>query len=455
MGQISRKSSNKIKSRKSSNKIKSRKSSNKIKSRKSSNKIELHPKLKEFKNKAKVNKILNNLVSHMNALIKKMEKSDNKNNNTVLSNFKKFLKKDGKRFGLKMESNELKHIKTSLQKGGAPKDEPDKPEDRLTNRDQDNNTNARSLGQAITHNLMDRINEEGLTTENLELFRRLMEEYRLQEQHDNYMRADEDEEWRTQMEWRGNAALNALNTISRYAVGVASYAGAHYTLQLANGLTGPVLRIISSICSFIFISFLGAIADGINGITSRIPLYGGNAIEHPRDAWNRVRDEADFGDNPSGLAGIMRDLEEAGEGGYYVSFLIFFFLYLGVFSMAYQVWNSEDISMFWGFFRARRNAPLGPGQEANMLEDRRHRSNRRTRTNRRTRREQQRTLANSNRSNSRSRTPSPSPSKQLNDEGKRSKRKTKKIKKKKTRKSKHNKKRKNRKQSKKKKKAKK
>ena len=445
MGQISRKSSNKIKSRKSSNKIKSRKSSNKIKSRKSSNKIELHPKLKEFKNKAKVNKILNNLVSHMNALIKKMEKSDNKNNNTVLSNFKKFLKKDGKRFGLKMESNELKHIKTSLQKGGAPKDEPDKPEDRLTNRDQDNNTNTRSLGQAITHNLMDRINEEGLTTENLELFRRLMEEYRLQEQHDNDMRADEDEEWRTQMEWRGNAALNALNTISRYAVGVASYAGAHYTLQLANGLTGPVLRIISSICSFIFISFLGAIADGINGITSRIPLYGGNAIEHPRDAWNRVRDEADFGDNPSGLAGIMRDLEEAGEGGYYVSFLIFFFLYLGVFSMAYQVWNSEDISMFWGFFRARRNAPLGPGQEANMLENRRTRSNR-TRRNR----SNQQTLANSNRSNSRSRTPSPS--KQLNDEGKRSK-----IKKKKpiNRKSKRNKKRKNKKQSKKKKKAKK
>ena len=381
----------------------------------------------------------------MNALIKKMEKSDNKNNNTVLSNFKKFLKKDGKRFGLKMESNELKHIKTSLQKGGAPKDEPDKPEDRLTNRDQDNNTNTRSLGQAITHNLMDRINEEGLTTENLELFRRLMEEYRLQEQHDNDMRADEDEEWRTQMEWRGNAALNALNTISRYAVGVASYAGAHYTLQLANGLTGPVLRIISSICSFIFISFLGAIADGINGITSRIPLYGGNAIEHPRDAWNRVRDEADFGDNPSGLAGIMRDLEEAGEGGYYVSFLIFFFLYLGVFSMAYQVWNSEDISMFWGFFRARRNAPLGPGQEANMLENRRTRSNR-TRRNR----SNQQTLANSNRSNSRSRTPSPS--KQLNDEGKRSK-----IKKKKpiNRKSKRNKKRKNKKQSKKKKKAKK
>ena len=248
------------------------------------------------------------------------------------------------------------------------------------------------------------------------------------------------------MDWRGNTAVNALNTISRYAVGVASYAGAHYTLQLANGLTGPVLRIISSICSFIFISFLGAIADGINGITNRIPLYGGNAIEHPRDAWNRVRDEADFGDNPSGLAGIMRDLEEAGEGGYYVSFLIFFFLYLGVFSMAYQVWNSEDISMFWGFFRARRNAPLGPGQEANMLE------NRRTRSNRRTRREQQRTLANSNRSNSRSRTPSPSQSKQLNDEGKRSKRKTKKIKKKKTRNIKRNKKRKNKKQSKKKKK---
>lgn len=443
---------------------KPRKSSNKIKSRKSSNKIELHPKLKEFKNKAKVNKILNNLASHMNALIKKMEKSDNKNNNTVLSNFKKFLKKDGKRFGLKMESNELKHIKTSLQKGGAPKDEPDKPgsrEDRLTNRDQDNNTNARSLGQAITHNLMDRINEEGLTTENLELFRGLMAEYRLQEQHSNDMDAYKLEEWRTQMEWRGNTAVNALNTISRYAVGVASYAGAHYTLQLANGLTGPVLRIISSICSFIFISFLGAIADGINGITNRIPLYGGNAVEHPRDAWNRVRDEADFGDNPGGLAGIMRDLEEAGEGGYYVSFLIFFFLYLGVFSMAYQVWNSEDISMFWGFFRARRNAPLGPEQEANMLE------NRRTRSNRRTRREQQRTLANSNRSNSRSRTPSPSPSpsqsKQLNDEGKRSKRKTKKIKKKKTRnrninrnrKSKRNKKRKNRKQSKKKRKAKK
>ena len=429
----------------------SRKSSNKIKSRKSSNKIELHPKLKEFKNKAKVNKILNNLVSHMNALIKKMEKSDNKNNNTVLSNFKKFLKKDGKRFGLKMESDELKHIKTSLQKGGAPKDEdksnkPDKDdspegEDRLTNRDQDNNTNARSLGQTITHNLMDRINEEGLTTENLELFRGLMAEYRLQEQHSNDMNADELEEWRRQMEWRGNTAVNALNTISRYAVGVASYAGAHYTLQLANGLTGPVLRIISSICSFIFISFLGAIADGINGITNRIPLYGGNAIEHPRDAWNRVRDEADFGDNPGGLAGIMRDLEEAGEGGYYVSFLIFFFLYLGVFSMAYQVWNSEDISMFWGFFRARRNAPLGPGQEANMLD------NRRTRSNRSTRREQRRTLSNSNRSNSRSRTQSPS--KQLNDEGKRSKRKKKKPI---NRKSKRNKKRKNKKQSKKKKK---
>lgn len=415
-------------------------------SRKSSNKIELHPKLKEFKNKAKVNKILNNLASHMNALIKKMEKSDNKNNNTVLSNFKKFLKKDGKRFGLKMKSDELKHIKTSLQKGGAPKDKPDEDdspegEDKLTNRDQGNNTNARSLGQAITHNLMDRINEEGLTTENLELFRGLMAEYRLQEQHNNDMDADELEEWRRQMEWRGNTAVNALNTISRYAVGVASYAGAHYTLQLANGLTGPVLRIISSICSFIFISFLGAIADGINGITNRIPLYGGNAIEHPRDAWNRVRDEADFGDNPGGLAGIMRDLEEAGEGGYYVSFLIFFFLYLGVFSMAYQVWNSEDISMFWGFFRARRNAPLGPGQEANMLD------NRRTRSNRSTRREQRRTLSNSNRSNSRSRTQSQS--KQLNDEGKRSKRKTKKIKKKKTRR------RKNKKQSKKKKKAKK
>ena len=428
----------------------SRKSYNKIKSRKSSNKIELHPKLQEFKNKAKVNKILNNLVSHMNALIKKMETSENDNNNKVLSNFKKFLKKDGKRFGLKMKSDELKHIKTSLQKGGAPKDEdksnkPDSPEgeDRLTNRDQYNNTNARPLGQAITHNLMDRINEEGLTIENLELFRGLMAEYRLQEQHDYDMHADELEEWRRQMEWRGNTAVNALNTISRYAVGVASYAGAHYTLQLANGLTGPVLRIISSICSFIFISFLGAIADGINGITNRIPLYGGNAIEHPRDAWNRVRDEANFGDNPGGLAGIMRDLEEAGEGGYYVSFLIFFFLYLGVFSMAYQVWNSEDISMFWGFFRARRNAPLGPGQEANMLD------NRRTRSNRSTRREQRRTLSNSNRSNSRSRTPSPS--KQLNDEGKGSKRKTKKIKKKKTKNSKRNKKRKNRKQSKKKK----
>lgn len=428
----------------------SRKSYNKIKSRKSSNKIELHPKLQEFKNKAKVNKILNNLVSHMNALIKKMETSENDNNNKVLSNFKKFLKKDGKRFGLKMKSDELKHIKTSLQKGGAPKDEdksnkPDSPEgeDRLTNRDQYNNTNARPLGQVITHNLMDRINEEGLTIENLELFRGLMAEYRLQEQHDYDMHADELEEWRRQMEWRGNTAVNALNTISRYAVGVASYAGAHYTLQLANGLTGPVLRIISSICSFIFISFLGAIADGINGITNRIPLYGGNAIEHPRDAWNRVRDEANFGDNPGGLAGIMRDLEEAGEGGYYVSFLIFFFLYLGVFSMAYQVWNSEDISMFWGFFRARRNAPLGPGQEANMLD------NRRTRSNRSTRREQRRTLSNSNRSNSRSRTPSPS--KQLNDEGKGSKRKTKKIKKKKTKNSKRNKKRKNRKQSKKKK----
>jgi hypothetical protein len=439
-------------SRKSSNKIKSRKSSNKIKSRKSSNKIELHPKLKEFKNKAKVNNILNTLVSHMNALIKKMEKSAEKNNKTVLSNFKKFLKKDGERFGLKMKSGKLKHIKTSLQKGGAPKDEdksnksnkddPPEGEDRLTNRDQDNNTNARSLGQAITNNLMDKINEEGLTPENLELFRGLLAEYRLQEQHDNDMRADEDEEWRTRMEWRGNVAVNALNTISRYAVGVASYAGAHYTLQLANGITGPILTAFSSICSFIFISFLGAIVDGINGITNRIPVYGGNAIEHPRDAWNRIRDEADFGDNPGGLAGIMQDLYAAGEGGYYVSFLIFFFIYLGVFSMAYQVWNSEDISMFWGFFRARRNAPLGPGQEANMLENRRTRSNRRTRRN-------QRTLANSNRSNSRSRTPSPS--KQLNDEGKRSKKKTKKIKKKKTRNSKRNNKRRNRKQSKKKK----
>ena len=415
---------------------KPRKSSNKIKSRKSYNKTRLHPKLQEFKNEAKVNKILNNLVSHMNALIKKMETSENDNNNKVLSNFKKFLKEDGERFGLKMESGELKHIniKTSLQKGGAPKGD-DTPENRLTNPESRGNNTNNSLGQSITRGLIRQIDEDGLTRENLELFRVLMAEERLQLRHEIAMTTAEDARWRRQMEWRGNILMNALNRTSRYMVGVAAYYGAHHTLQLANGITGPVLRIISSICSFIFISFLGSIVDGINGITSRIPFYGGKAIEHPRDAWDRIGDEADFGDNPDGLPGIIRDLEAAGDAGYYVSFLIFFFLYLGVFGMAYQIWNSNNISVGFGLFSWSRNERQGPGQEANLLENRRS-----------TRGEQRRTLSNSNRSNSRSRTPSP-------NEGKRSKRKTKKIKKKKTRnrKSKRNNKRKNRKQSKKKK----
>ena len=94
-------------------------------------KIKLDPKLKEFKNKAKVNKILNNLVSHMSALIKKMETSENDNNNKVLSNFKKFLENDGERFGLKMKSGKLMRIKSSLQKGGTKED--NTPENRLTN----------------------------------------------------------------------------------------------------------------------------------------------------------------------------------------------------------------------------------------------------------------------------------------------------------------------------------
>ena len=404
-------------------------------SRKSSNKIKSHPKtrlptklnidseLKAFKDKKMINKILNHLVSHMNALIKKMEESDkknDKNNKTVLSNLKQFLNNDGKKFGLKMKpEGTIERTNMKMQKGGSPTPSNNantdaEPETTLTTVE----TNSDIVTAAEGH-LMEKIKREGFTPENLAALKEIasiQQQIALREQQLAHNDSLNQQELRhAETFFRGNVLTRSMNAISRYIVGVGAYYGAHHTLQLANGLIGPITSLVGSFCSLIFISFFGAIADGINGITSRIPFYGGDAVPRPQDILDDILDRAMLDENPEGVARIIRILQEAGEGGYYLSLMILFFLYLGIFSIAYQIWNSEDLTIFWGIIRVRGNVQQGP--ETRMT-----------------------------RTRSRSRTPSP-------NKGKRSKRKTKKIKKKKTRnrKSKRNNKRKNRKQSKKKK----
>ena len=352
-------------------------------------KSNIDSRLKAFKDKKMINKILNHLVSNMNVLIKKMEESKTEYDKIVLSNLKQFLEKDGERFGLKMESGELKHIniKTSLQKGGATPEGDDVQEYRLTNTNA--NTNSRNQCEdLISQFINEEIRGQKLTDRKLALFKNLLEISRDQQDY-------EDRRRREQCEWITNQAWEQLNRGSKVLVGVGAYYGAHNTLQLANGLIRPITSLVGSFCSLIFISFFGAIADGINGITSKIPFYGGDAVPRPQDILNEILDEAMLNDNAEGFAGIIQTLEQAGEGGYYLSLMVLFFFYLGIFSIAYQIWNSNDFSMFWGFFRVRRNVQQGP--ETRM-----------TRT----------------RSRSRS-TPS--------NEGRGSKRKTKKIKKNKTR----------------------
>ena len=322
-------------------------------------KLNIDSKLKAFKNKKMINKILNHLVSNMNVLIKKMEESDKKNDKIVLSNLKQFLEKDGERFGLKMESGELKHIniKTSLQKGGATPEgddtqEDDAPEYRLTNTN--TNTNSRNpCEDLISQFINEEMRGQKLTDRKLALFKNLLEISRDQQDY-------EDRRRREQCEWITNQTWEQLNRGSKVLVGVGAYYGAHNTLQLANGLIGPITSLVGSFCSLIFISFFGAIADGINGITSKIPFYGGDAVPRPQDILNEILDEAMLNDNAEGFAGIIQTLEQAGEGGYYLSLMVLFFFYLGIFSIAYQIWNSNDFSMFWGFFRVRRNVQQGP-----------------------------------------------------------------------------------------------
>lgn len=352
-------------------------------------KSNIDSRLKAFKDKKMINKILNHLVSNMNVLIKKMEESKTEYDKIVLSNLKQFLEKDGERFGLKMESGELKHIniKTSLQKGGATPEGDDVQEYRLTNTNA--NTNSRNQCEdLISQFINEEIRGQKLTDRKLALFKNLLEISRDQQDY-------EDRRRREQCEWITNQAWEQLNRGAKVLVGVGAYYGAHHTLGLANGLIRPITSLVGSFCSLIFISFFGAIADGINGITSKIPFYGGDAVPRPQDILNEILDEAMLNDNAEGFAGIIQTLEQAGEGGYYLSLMVLFFFYLGIFSIAYQIWNSNDFSMFWGFFRVRRNVEQGP--ETRM-----------TRT----------------RSRSRS-TPS--------NEGRGSKRKTKKIKKNKTR----------------------
>ena len=360
-------------------------------------KLNIDSKLKAFKDKKMIN-ILNHLVTHMNALIKKMEESDKKNDKTVLSNLKQFLNNDGKKFGLKMKpEGTIERTNIKMQKGGSPTPSNNantdaEPETTLTTVE----TNSDIVTAAEGH-LMEKIKSEGFTPENLAALKEIasiQQQIALREQQLAHNDSLNQQELRhAETFFRGNVLTRSMNAISRYIVGVAAYYGAHHTLRLANGLIGPITSLVGSFCSLIFISFFGAIADGINGITSRIPFYGGDAVPRPQDILNEILDEAMLNDNAEGFAGIIQTLEQAGEGGYYLSLMVLFFLYLGIFSIAYQIWNSEDLTMFWGFFRVRRNVEQGP--ETRM-----------TRT--------------------RSRTPSP-------NKAKRSKRKTKKIKKNKTR----------------------
>lgn len=133
-------------------------------------KLNIDSKLKAFKDKKMINKILNHLVSHMNALIKKMEESDKKNDKTVLSNLKQFLNNDGKKFGLKMKpEGTIERTNMKMQKGGSPTpsnnadaDADNEPETTLTTVE----TNSDIMTAAEGH-LMEKIKSEGFTPENL------------------------------------------------------------------------------------------------------------------------------------------------------------------------------------------------------------------------------------------------------------------------------------------------
>lgn len=342
-------------------------------------KLNIDSKLKAFKDKKIINKILNHLVSHMNALIKKMEESDKKNDKTVLSNLKQFLKNDGKKFGLKMKpEGTIERTNMKMQKGGSPTPSNNantdaEPETTLTTVE----TNSDIMTAAEGH-LMEKIKSEGFTPENLAALKEIasiQQQIALREQQLAHNDSLNQQELRhAETFFRGNVLTRTMNSISRYIVGVAAYYGAHHTLQLANGLIGPITSLVGSFCSLIFISFFGAIADGINGITSRIPFYGGDAVPRPQDILNEILDEAMLNENAGGLPGIIQAIERAGEGGYYLSLMILFFLYLGIFSIAYQIWNSEDIGIFWGFVRLRRNVQQGPEQSITRMTRTRSRS---------------------------------------------------------------------------------